>query len=82
MEQLVPPSLLQRYKITSKTPLPGPAEPAKLHEPEWEVEDSEKAIRQILMNYGFQPMKAKENRRIMKQIADELQRKLVYVETK
>lgn len=82
MEQLVPPSVLQRYKITSKTPIPGIPEPQKLHGPEWEVENSEKAIRQVLMNYGIQPMKAKENRRLMKQIADELQRKLVYVDTK
>lgn len=82
VEQLVPPSVLQRYNITSKTPVPGPSEPRKLHGPEWEVENSEKAIRQVLMNYGIQPMKAKENRRLIKQIADELQRKLVYVDTK
>ncbi len=82
VEQLVAPSLLQRYKICSKTPLPGPAEPLTLHEPEWEVENSEKTIRQILMNHGIQPLKPKENRRLMKQIADDMQRKLVYIDVK
>lgn len=54
-----------------------------MFEPEWEVEDTDKAIRQILMNYSIQPSgKPKENRRLLKQIADEEKRKLVYIKTK
>ncbi len=53
------------------------------HEPVLEVEESDKAIRQILMNYSIQPSgRMKENRRLLKQLSEELHRKLVYVSSK
>ena len=81
MEQLVPPSVLQHYKITSRTPLPS-TDVSKSYrfEAVLEIEESDKAIRQVLMNYDIQPSgRMKENRRLLKQLADELGRKLVYL---
>jgi len=81
MEQLVPPSVLQSYKIETRTPLPHTRE-TRTHrfEPVLEIEESDKAIRQVLMNYSIQPSgRMKENRRLLKQLADELGRKLVYL---
>ena len=83
MEQLVPPSLVRHYKITSQTPLLPLDPPSVSYEPEWEIEDTDKAIRQVLMNYSIQPSgKPKENRRLVKQIADQEHRKLVYIKPK
>ena len=49
-------------------------------EPLLEVEDSDRAIRQVLMNYSIQPSgRMKENRRLLKQLSDEIGRKLVYL---
>ncbi len=81
MEQLVPPSVLQHYKITSRTPIPS-TDVSKSYrfEAVLEIEESDKAIRQVLMNYDIQPSgRMKENRRLLKQLADELGRKLVYL---
>jgi hypothetical protein len=45
-----------------------------------EVEETDRAIRQVLMNYSIQPSgKMKENRRLLKELSEELQRKLVYL---
>jgi hypothetical protein len=53
------------------------------YEPVLEIEESDKAIRAVLMNYSLQPSgKMKENRRMLKQIADEQGRKLVYIKAK
>lgn len=53
------------------------------YEPVLEIEETDKAIRAVLMNYSIQPSgKMKENRRLLKQIADEQHRKLVYVKSK
>lgn len=81
MEQLIAPSLLQQYKIESRTPLAYPHETRKdRFEPVLEIEETDKAIRQVLMNYSIQPSgRMKENRRLLKQLADELGRKLVYL---
>lgn len=81
VEQLVPYSLLQQYKITSQTPLATHPTPKQFrHEPVLEVEESDKAIRQILMNYSIQPSgKMKENRRMLKQLSEQIGRKLVYL---
>ena len=83
-EQLIPYSFLQRYKITSRTPIEHVSEEWKpKHEPVLEVEETDKAIRAILMSYHIQPSgKMKENRRMLKQLSDELHRKLVYVKPK
>ena len=80
MEQLVPPSLLRRYNITTQTPLDYPNEPRERGEPLLEIEETDKAIRQVLMNYSIQPSgRMKENRRLLKQLSDEIGRKLVYL---
>jgi hypothetical protein len=80
MEQLIPPSYLQQYKIESRTPLPNSRDIKHRFEAVLEIEDSDKAIRQVLMNYSIQPSgRMKENRRLLKQLADELGRKLVYL---
>jgi hypothetical protein len=83
VEQLLPPSIRKSYSITSLTPLskktaaPGPTLPTL------EVEESEKSIRAILLANDIQPSnKPKENRRLMKQLADELGRKLYYIPAK
>ena len=83
VEQLIPYSLLKQHKITSQTPLPTTEDRVAKYEPEWEVEDTDKAIRQVLMNYSSQPSgKPKENRRLLKQISDERHLKLVYIKCK
>ena len=84
VEQLIPHSLLRRYNITSQTPLPCLEEDYKSpFEPVVEVEESDKAIRQVLMNYSIQPSgRMKENRRLLKQLSEELHRKLVYIHPK
>jgi hypothetical protein len=82
VEQLVPYQLLQRYKIKSKTPIASSIVEQKKpkHEPVLEIEESDKTIRQVLMNYGM-PIsgKMKENRRVLKQVAEDMGRKLVYL---
>ncbi len=83
MEQLIAPTLLRHYNITSKTPLTNKEPPKSLFEAEWTVEDTDKAIRQVLMNYEIQPSgRPKENRRLLKELADERHLKLVYIKTK
>lgn len=80
VEQLVPHSLLQQYNITSLTPLYGSHEKRNRFEAVLEVEETDRAIRQVLMNYSIQPSgKMKENRRLLKELSEELQRKLVYL---
>jgi hypothetical protein len=80
VEQLVPHSLLQQYNITSLTPLHRSYERKGRFEAVLEVEETDRAIRQVLMNYSIQPSgKMKENRRLLKELSEELQRKLVYL---
>lgn len=81
MEQLIPLSVRQQYKIETHTPLAHRGEGRTIRfEPVLEIEESDKAIRQVLMNYSIQPSgRMKENRRLVKQLADELGRKLVYL---
>jgi hypothetical protein len=82
VEQLVPCSLLDHYHIKTQTPLPSATSDLRKakFEPVLEIEESDKAIRAVLMNYSIQPSgKMKENRRMLKQLADEMGRKLVYV---
>lgn len=84
MEQLIPHSMAQAYGIQSRTPLSKSRVVRRAkHEAVLEVEDSDKSIRAVLMNYYIQPSgKMKENRRLLKQIADQEKRKLVYVVSK
>ena len=84
IEQLIPHSLLTHHSITSRTPIPNPVDlPGPRFEPVFEVEDTEKAVNQILRDYEI-PIsgKFKENRRRLKCLADELGRKLVYIHPK
>ncbi len=83
-EQLIPHSLLKRYNVTSRTPVGPYKSDAKAKcEPVLEIEDTDKAIRAVLMNYSIQPSgKMKENRRLLKVLADEQGRKLVYIKAK
>ena len=84
MEQLIPYSMAQAYGIQSQTPVAkGRLVRRPKHEPVLEVEESDKSIRAVLMNYYIQPSgKMKENRRLLKQIADQEKRKLVYIVSK
>jgi hypothetical protein len=84
MEQLIPHTMLQAYGITSTTPLEkGRIAKRNKFEPVLEVEDSDKAIRAVLMNYYVQPSgKMRENRRLLQKIADQEKRKLVYINPK
>jgi hypothetical protein len=80
VEQLVPPSLLEHYQVSSQTPLTNETL-APLGRPrDLEVEDSDKGIRQILMNNDITPSgKMKVNRRLLKQLADQQGRSLIYL---
>jgi hypothetical protein len=80
VEQLVPSSLLSRYKITTQTPLEYQEDSRPKGDVLLEIEETDKAIRQVLMNYSIQPSgRMKENRRLLKQLSDEMGRKLVYL---
>jgi hypothetical protein len=90
MEQLIPPSLLAEYGISTQTPLrdlPLADPPTKVI---MEVPETESAIRAALIALGEKPMicqeKGKrekkemtENKRKLQKIADIAGKKLVYV---
>ena len=89
VEQLIPPTLLEAYGITTRNPLPGPRpEQAK----EWllEVPETDEALRAALVAAGVKPMicqeKGKkatreitENKKRLQKVADRLGRKLVFL---
>ena len=83
MEQLIPPSLLDAYKIKSQTPIRDRQEARILHEPVLEVSRKAEAVRSILFAYS-RPCKtngkeaAEENEAQLEKLAHELKRKLVY----
>ena len=83
MEQLIPPSLLDAYKIETQTPLADRVIPRELHEPVLEVSRKAEAVRSILFAYS-RPCKtngreaAEENEAQLEKLAHELKRKLVY----
>lgn len=80
MEQLIPPSVRKSYSIQSITPLSKKSISREPILPTLEVEESEKSIRAILLANDIQPSnKPKENRRLMKQLAETLGRKLYYI---
>ncbi len=84
VEQLVPYSLIQHYNIKTHTHLHQTNDIRKARfEPVLEVEDTDKAIRAILMNNDIQPSgKMKVNRQKLQQIATDQGRKLVYLKPK
>jgi hypothetical protein len=90
MEQLIPPSLLAEYGISTQTPLMGPPVAEPPIKVIMEVPETETAIRAALIALGEKPMicqeKGKrekkemtENKRKLQKIADIAGKKLVYV---
>lgn len=90
MEQLIPPSLMETYGITTRTPLPGNPHPEKAAEWLLEVPETDEALRAALVAAGVKPMICqekgkKENREItenkkrLQKVADRLGRKLVFI---
>jgi len=80
VEQLVPECLRKQYNIQTQTPLEFSGDLMEKGEPLLEIEETDRAIRQVLMNYSIQPSgRMKENRRLLKQLSDEIGRKLVYL---
>ena len=84
VEQLVPHSLLKKYNVSTATPVGSYMDEGKpRHEAVLEIEDTDKAIRAVIIANHMNPSgKMKENRRILKQLADEQHRKLVYIAPK
>ena len=91
VEQLVPPSLLSEFGITSSTPLNG--SPSIKELPEkciMEVPETEEAIRAAIIAAGEKPMicqqkgirekkEMTENKKKLQRIADAAGKKLVYI---
>ena len=80
VEQLIPSVLMNTYNIKTRTPLPTNPDLKAIHEPVLEVKDLDKDIRAILLNYNIQPSGKKKELRIqIKKVADDLNRKLVFI---
>jgi len=89
LEQLVPPSLLETYGITSRTILPGcPILTAKEHL--MEIPETDDALRAALIAAGVKPMicqekgkkenkELNENKKRLQKVADKAGRKLIFV---
>lgn len=90
MEQLIPPSLMETYGISTRTPLPSNPTPEKAAEWLLEVPETDEALRAALVAAGVKPMICqekgkKENREItenkkrLQKVADRLGRRLVFI---
>ena len=90
MEQLIPPSLMETYGISTRTPLLSNPTPEKAAEWLLEVPETDEALRAALVAAGVKPMICqekgkKENREItenkkrLQKVADRLGRKLVFI---
>jgi hypothetical protein len=90
IEQLIPPSLIEKYEIKTRSPIPGVPEPAKAKEWLLEVAETEDALRAVLTAAGVKPMicqeKGKsnqreitENKKRLQKVADKAGRKLVFL---
>ena len=94
VEQLVAPSLLEKYGITSATPLPGVVDDmeaaAAAAEDYLEVPETDDAVRALLQANGVKPMicqeKGKkenreltENKKRLQKLADQKGQKLLFV---
>ena len=90
MEQLIPPSLIEKYEIKTRSPIPGVPEPTKAKEWLLEVAETEDALRAVLTAAGVKPMicqeKGKsnqreitENKKRLQKVADKAGRKLVFL---
>lgn len=82
LEQLIPGSVLDAYGIMSNTPLPDPLmELGPIHTPTLEVVKTDRDIRAMLIRYGKSDKgKLKDLRQRLNKLADELGRKLEYIE--
>jgi len=90
MEQLIPPSLLMEYNITSQTPLTNVRIPEMPRTLIMEIPENEMAIRAAIIAAGGKPMicqqkgvrdkkEMRENKKKLQEIADIAGKKLVYV---
>jgi hypothetical protein len=93
LEQLLAPTFLEQYNITSRTPIPSNEPPSTLENPTWEIQETEDALRIELQNVGLKPMicqekgkkglkELKENKRRLQQYANENGIKLVFLGSK
>ena len=90
MEQLIPPSLMEKYGIATRSPLPSNPKPEEATEWLMEVPETDEALRAALVAAGVKPMICqekgkKENREItenkkrLQKVADRLGRRLVFL---
>ena len=89
MEQLIPPSLIEKYGITTRSLLPS-FQPEKAKEWLLEVPETDEGLRAALVAAGVKPMICqekgkKENREItenkkrLQKVADKAGRKLIFI---
>ena len=89
VEQLIPPSLIEQYGITTRSPLPGVA---KQKPNEWlmEVPETDEGLRAALVAAGVKPMicqekgkkesrEINENKKRLQKVADKAGRKLIFI---
>lgn len=90
MEQLIPPSLMEKYGIVTRSPLPSNPRPEEATEWLLEVPETDEALRAALVAAGVKPMICqekgkKENREItenkkrLQKVADRVGRRLVFL---
>ncbi len=90
VEQLLPPTLIELYGITSRTPLKLPLPPAPVVEATMEVVEVEESLRAAIQAAGGKPMicqeKGKkenreltENKKRLQKLADAKGQKLVFI---
>jgi hypothetical protein len=91
LEQLIPPSLLVKYGITSRTPILGvPCLPPPVGKPPIEIPNTEDEVRACLISLGGKPMSCQaigkeekreftENTKRLQRLADSLGRKLILI---
>jgi hypothetical protein len=91
LEQLIPPSLLVKYGITSRTPFTGlPLMPPPVGKQPIEVPNTEDEVRATLISLGGKPMSCQavgkeekrefaENTKRLQRLADSLGRKLILI---
>jgi len=77
VEQLIPPSELKQYRITTLTPLPQIREdpPQQI----LEIQDNERAIAAFLAAHSVKPMKGCTKRHILEEYAKQINKRVVYL---
>jgi hypothetical protein len=77
VEQLISPSELREYGITSKTPLPvhRKEEPPQL----LEIQDNDKAIAAYLSARSIKSIKGYTKRRLLEQYAESINKRVIYL---